>query len=261
MNIHHYKLLASAALFLSFTSCVLDRSPIVSFTDLTPREYCPGDELTASYDFLREASCPAGVDCNPYLPAVSMRSEPELFTPRNFTSYRESFTFPSSGDSVTLVTTAPATVNIPTAEFRDGGRVFISRTGYTVPERRTARLFSGGEQTFTHSGMCAGASPAYSGGEFRAAPTVSARLQANEICNRSSVPIAVMVFDDMSRNTELLLGNTECRSIAAPGVIFGTPVRFSVRPQIPDITARCTATMSSPPSMALATAVRYACRP
>jgi hypothetical protein len=259
MIINRLKTVAASCLFLLFASCVFPRHSLPSYSSLTPETYCPGDTLTASFSFNNGRACPAGVDCIPFHPTVTMSAMPALFPTQSITGYEGAINFNVNSESSVAVTNASSATSVIVPNMDSTG--LITASGYVSPQVKTARLYDGSEQTFNHAGMCAGASATYSGGEFRAAPRFSARLQANEMCNRSSVPIAALVFDNMGRSVELLLGNNECRSIAAPGVIFGTPVRFSVRPQVPDPTASCTATASTPPSMALATAARYACRP
>jgi hypothetical protein len=181
---------------LAMSACRLNTSPIPSFSNvLSPEVYCPGDQLNASYDFLREATCPAGFDCSPYFPTVQVSSDAGLFSPQMFTGYNGSFNFPSSGSSVNvLFNTASTSVLIPTERFDSGGvRIFLQRTGYHVPETQTASLFDGQQQTINHDGLCIGASPGYSAGEVWAAPRVSSRLIASNPCNTSRMPIIATV--------------------------------------------------------------------
>ena len=44
-----------------------------------PAEYCPGDTLTASYDFLGSDTCATTTDCTPYLPTVTLNTASGAF--------------------------------------------------------------------------------------------------------------------------------------------------------------------------------------
>lgn len=250
---------------LALSACRLETSPIPSFSRaLSPEIYCPGDTLTASYDFLRSDSCPAGIDCSSYFPTVSMTSGEGLFMPQSFRAYSGSFNFPSAGDSVSVVfNTSNTTVLIPTERFDSGGaRIFLQRTGYRPPETRTATLFTDQQQDINHLGMCAGASPAYSAGVPLTAPEVSSRLVANGICNTSTVPIiATIVYPDVpgviAPPLDIPLGLRECRDIPRSDV---APVQIRARPQMMDLSARCGALDGGSPPRGLSTRLSYMCR-
>ena len=82
--------------------CMLDRRPIFSPGQVVPGQYCPGDMLTASYDFLGLRTCTprtAG-DCERNAPTVTITSSPVLFPSTTLQSYRNSVSFTASGDRV-----------------------------------------------------------------------------------------------------------------------------------------------------------------
>jgi hypothetical protein len=250
------------------SGCVLERRPLYAgYSKLSPRVYCPGDDLTASYDFLGTDSCPAGVDCSPYFPSVTVSSETALFAPRTTRAYSGSLNFRSAGNTVTVISETPSeSVLIPTDRFQDGNRVFIDRTVHERREIRVSTIYGGEQQTLNHAGMCAGATPAYSAGEAWSAPQVSSRLVANRLCNTSSVPIIATVSylsvpGLTTPDAVLTLGIAECRDLTRADLpVAPTPNRISVRPQTPDLSARCGALDGAAPPRNLSTSLGYACR-
>lgn len=48
------------------TDYVLDRRPLANWTRLEPELFCPGDTVTASYDFLTPDTCPTDARCSSF---------------------------------------------------------------------------------------------------------------------------------------------------------------------------------------------------
>jgi hypothetical protein len=260
MNHLHRKisLLLVSSICLMNAGCILDRRPIRSFADLTPRTYCPGDTLTASYDFQRELRCPADVDCSSYHPTVTLTPTPALFPAQALPAgYTGSLNFPASGNSVSVsFTPDPTEVQIPTAEFRDGRRVFAVRNGYSIPEVRTSTLFNNEEQSVRNAGNCRNE---YTPIQAWSAPERSPRLVANQVCNRDSVPIAFTAMDSEGRATpEVRVEPGSCMPLPMTDVMRARQIMY--RPLVPDLGARCMGgTSADIPSRALSVGVLYAC--
>jgi hypothetical protein len=271
-NMRNFKVIVTVGFcLLSLNACKLITTPLLDYGDLSPTLYCPGDELTASYTFLDTATCPAGMDCSLYHPTVTMSSAPALFPLRTTTNYLDSFTFRSSGDSVTVnFIVDRGSVLIPTDRFDERGyRIFNERTQYVYPgpEQHTADLYTGQQQMIRHDGMCAGSSPAYRAGLAWAAPEVSSSLVANTLCNESTVPIiATVSYRDepgvIATPMDIALNVRECRDLTRADVpVSPTPSRIAVRPQLADTSARCgSAVEADVLPRNLNTSLRFACR-
>jgi hypothetical protein len=102
-KLFRYFAIAACSIIVA-NGCMLDRRPIFSPGRVAPGEYCPGDTLTASYDFLGSTVCTprAGTtgDCVTTAPTVTMTSSPVLFPSTTRQSYQNSVMFPASGDRV-----------------------------------------------------------------------------------------------------------------------------------------------------------------
>ena len=247
------------------TGCVLDRSAIPpGWGQVTPRQYCTGDTLTASYNFLGSDSCPAGFDCTPYLPTVTLTSSPALFPSTSLPpGYTGNFSFPSSGDSVTVGFHSNANpVTIPTDRFEGGSRVFLQRTGVTDVNATARRIVD--PQTFelTHSGMCAGSAQTYATAEPAPAPNWSPNLRLVDVCNTNSVAVVVTLTGGSGGTFSQMLSPGACANTTAPGVPAGTDSArvVDVRPLTPDPFARCSALGPNTPPATLRTVAHMACR-
>lgn len=246
------------------TGCVLDRSVIPpGWGKVTPTQYCAGDTLTASYDFLGSDSCPAGFDCSPYLPTVTLTSTPALFPSTALgPAYAGNFSFPASGDSVTLGFHSSANpVTIPTDRFEGGSRVFMQRTGVTDVSATARRITT--PQTFelTHTGMCAGGSHAYAAGEPAPAPNWSPNLRLVDVCNTNSVAVNITLTGGGATFSQMVAPGS-CLNTTAPGVPAGVDSArvVNVSPLTPDPFARCSALGPNTPPATLRTVAHMACR-
>lgn len=72
MSIHRNMLFRSTAICVCAavvaSGCLLNRSPLADWPKLEPALFCPGDTVTASYDFLTPETCPADARCSSFFP-------------------------------------------------------------------------------------------------------------------------------------------------------------------------------------------------
>lgn len=148
-------------------------------------------------------------------------------------------------------------VLIPTDRFDGGTRIFIQRSPVVDHTATTTRITGTIERELLHGGMCAGASPVNASVELPGPPQLSANLGLVQLCNAS--PVAVVVTlpapPGSVRPERFLLAIGE--SIASPGADVRT---VSIRPQIPDLSARCGALEGAIPPRTLRTIAHLACR-
>jgi len=248
-------LIALAVLLLA--GCTLDRRGLLGLGRLSPQQFCPADTVTASFDLLAGETCPAGVDCAPYFPNVGITSNPASFPPASFNNYVGSVPFVPSADRVDVTfDTDRESVLIPTDRFDGGTRIFIQRSPVVDHTATTTRITGTIERELLHGGMCAGASPVNASVELPGPPQLSANLALVRLCNASPVPVVVTLPAPPGsvRREVFDLAIGEC--VASPGADVRT---VSIRPQTPDLSARCGALEAIPPR-ALRTIAHLACR-
>lgn len=251
------------ALLATQAGCVLERRPLFPpFGQVTPTEYCPGDTLTASYDFLFTDTCRAGADC--IGPTIDVSAVPAVFPPTRLTGFTNSLSFTATSAPVIDVTfrsdRMPVTVPV-TRTMPDGTRINVERT-FVNPVTSHLTLFNPGPRTFSHDGLCAGSSPSYAFNDLPGAG-VSSRVRPSEICNTSGVATIVNLTGDglpgslFDWSTPLAIG--EC--VPLPADVAAMARRITARPQVPDLSARCSAVTGSTPPRTLRTDVTLACAP
>lgn len=251
--------LAALAASMFLGGCYLDRTAIAAIGSATPREFCPGDEVTASFDFLRdEPGCPAGFDCTPYLPVVDIDSAPASFAPQRFTAYQGSVTFVPAADEVDVTFRLDrSSVLIPTDRFEDGMRVFVQRDiGTTTSTVTVRRIDEPVVIENVHGGMCAGATPVHATVELYPSGTTPG-LKVDRFCNASGVPI-IATLSDVAGATDpqtLPLGPGECMEPASDRYTIA-----SVRPQFPSPGVRCGSLDGGMPPPPLQTTSMLVCR-
>ena len=198
--------------------CMLDRRPILSPGTVVPGQYCPGDTLVASYDFLRfaggvctpRAGSPS--ECTTAAPTVTMTSTPALFPPTTLQSYRNSVSFTASGDRVDV------------GFVYGAGSIFVPPSTLLVNVRdhteSATRIIGAVETTLPHMGNCARgfAVPTYMP---VIVPRTSPSLGLTSICNPASngATVDLMVSTDApgeSFSTTLSPGS--CFDTSGPGV-------------------------------------------
>jgi hypothetical protein len=259
-----YRFCAIAACSIIVASgCMLDRRPIFSPGTVVPAQYCPGDTLVASYDFLRFAggTCTprAGSpdECTTAAPTVTMTSTPALFPPTTLQSYRNSVSFTASGDRVDV-------------NFAYGtGSVFVPPSTLLVNVRdnteSATRIIGTIDTTLPHMGNCARSfvPPSYAPVEV---PGSSPGLGLTSICNPPSNGATVnytLSTDMPGESFSMTLAPGECFDTAAPGVpAFASHARMISAAPIgllcPSGGDGTTMPLPNPPP--LATLVRQACR-
>lgn len=198
--------------------CMLDRRPIISPGTVVPAQYCPGDTLTASYDFLRFAggACTPRAgrpdECTTAAPTATMSSTPALFPATTLQSYQNTISFPASGDRVDV-------------NFAYGtGSVFVPPSTLLVNVRdntdSATRIIGTVDTALPHMGHCpsAFATPTYAPVEV---PMPSPRLGVTGICNPASngVPVNLTISGSGPGETfSIMLARGECLDPGAPGV-------------------------------------------
>ena len=244
--------------------CMLNRTVPAAPGMLVPGQYCPGDTLTASYDFLRynDGMCTprAGIpdDCVAAAPTGIMTSNPALFPPTTrVDSYQNSIDFVASGDRVEV-----------SFDF-DAGAVFIPParllTEVLDHTRVATRFVDNLETALPHMGNCARGfvPPTYMPVMV---PRTSPSLGLTSICNPTSngVTVNLMVSTDTpgeSFSTTLTPGN--CLNPTGPGVpafvsrgtlISAAPLGLMCGP------GGDGSTSPQPIAPPLSTSVRQACR-
>ncbi|TXI50948.1 MAG: hypothetical protein E6Q50_03035 [Lysobacter sp.] len=247
------------------TGCLLDRRPLANWPKLEPALFCPGDTVTASYDFLTPETCPADASCSSFFPTVRMNSTPTAFPARTTTNFVDSVTFTPPGDSVTVAFDIDRdTVTVPTARFDGGTRIFVARTQLVDATRVTRRLIGTDNQVLPHPGECAGGIANYSPIEVPGFPRLSTRVRLEEFSNENSFPVRYIVsgsvpgevFDSMLMPGQRVL-------TTMPGVPASIAEARSIE-AIPLIAQMCTpgsgATDPEPQPPPLRTGVRMGCR-
>ncbi len=252
-KIMRYSVIAISAAIVA-NGCMLDRRPIFSPGRLLPAQYCPGDTLTASYDFLTSATCTprSDGDCERSAPTVTITSSPMLFPSTTLQSYQNSVSFPASGDRVD-VNFAYGTTNV----FVPPSALLLVRDNTESATRLTGSI----DQELIHPGSCSGANlPA----EIPVGPPrLSPNLRLVELCNFNAVHIEVTLSGSPAGDPPpQRLEPGRCLDTSAPGMAGADGARIvSVRPVIvvggPYM---CTGTSADPISPDLRTVARMACR-
>jgi hypothetical protein len=166
--------------------CRLERRPIVNVGSIVPAQYCPGDTLTAAYDFLRTDTCTGTPEaCDMNRPVVTMSSTPELFPTQTVTLYRHSIPFTAAGDRVDVRFDFPDTaVIIPTS---------ISRGVVPDETQRASRIASPVLNTLAHGSDCTSGAPRYFPVEVQRLPRFSPNIVLLQVINANSVPARYII--------------------------------------------------------------------
>jgi hypothetical protein len=253
-KLFRYSMITACAVIMA-SGCIIDRRGLSGpgYGRVTPRQYCPGDTMTASFDFLQEMRCPDGVDCSGFFPTVAISSsDGMLFPPQSIRSYTGSLNFVAPDINRIAVQFDPNVdeVLIPTEEIRDGSRVFFARPSRNLMTAATRQLPL--SETLIHSGMCAGAAPVNAPQELPGLPRFSSNLRLTDLCNANSVPVIATLSggaDGTSFTRTLSPG--QCLS-SMPGVPASTQGArtIEVQPMNVDLNTRCSGTgpyMPPPP--------------
>jgi len=243
------------------SGCMLDRRPIVSPGTLVPAEYCAGDTLTASYDFLRFAggTCTprAGSpdECTTAAPTTTITSVPEAFAPVTRQAYANSVDFTTSADRID-VNFAYGTGSI----FVPPSTLLVNVRDHTVGANRIRGVIT---TDLIHPGICAGATPMNEPAELPLPPRVSRNLRLVDVCNTNGVVVVVTLSGSASGVTHSqMLTPGSCIDTSEPGVPAGidSATIVEVRPLVLDPTTRCTATGPNNPPASLRSVAHTQCR-
>lgn len=249
------------------TGCIIHRGNLTGpgYARLEPNNYCPGDTLTASVDFLGTDVCPPDASCASFFPTVALSSTPAAFPAQSITNYtgNVSFTAPDAEQVSVLFDPDRDSVLVPTSEIQPEGRVFLQRE--SLNQTRIARRIATVNQELVHGGMCAGSAPVNSSQPLPGPPQFSPNLRLTDLCNVNSVAVVVTLSggaDGTSFTQTMSPG--ECLN-SMPGVPTSVENArtVEVRPVSPAPGTRCdsTGTMdNNMPPPPLRTLARMSCR-
>lgn len=245
------------------TGCIINRGNLhPAYSTIAPRQYCPNDTITTSFDFLGSDVCPPDASCASFFPVVAISSTPTAFAPQSITNFVGSVSFPAPASPNVSVLFNPDrdSVLVPTAEVRPDGRVFVQRE--SLDQTQVATRISGVNQELTHDGMCAGATPVNSPQTLPGLPQFSANMRLTDLCNINAVAVVVTLSGgpDGSTYTQTLSPGACLGSM--PGVPASTADArvVDVHPAVVDPATRCTATGPNVPPPSLRTLARMSCR-
>lgn len=249
------------------TGCIIERRNLEGpgYARLEPNNYCPGDTLTASVDFLGADVCPPDASCASFFPVVSLSSTPAAFPPQSITNYTGSvsFTAPDADRVSVLFNPDRDSVLIPTAEVRPDGRVFAQRE--SLDQTRVATRIAMVNRELVHGGMCAGSTPVNSAQPLPGLPQFSPNLRLTDLCNVNSVDVVVTLSggaDGTSFTQTMSPGQCLNAMPGVPASVENARV-VEVRPVSPAPGTRCdsTGTMdNNVPPPPLRTLARMQCR-
>ncbi len=233
--------------------CVFPRDSLpIPFSPgrIVPAQYCSGDTLTASYDFLTEA--PDGMctprtgvpnDCTDAAPNVSMTSTPALFPSTPERLYRKSVDFAASGDRVdVLFEYRTPTVFIPVATFvRNVRDHTVSATRITAPV----------PNTIPHGGTCGGLVASYFPVEVPRLPRYSPNVGLLQVVNVNSFPVRYTISGttpgDVFERTLMPGERIDTSMPGVPASIRGAQMVQAV-PLVPQMCAPGGGAVDPPPS-------------
>lgn len=244
------------------TGCIIRRENLTAaYSSVVPGQYCPGDAMTASYDFLGTDVCPADASCPSFFPTVAISSAPSAFPAQSITNYTGSVNFAAPDAASFSATFNPDrdSVLIPTAEIRSDGRVFIQRP--SLDQTHTATRIAAINQELVHGGMCAGNVPTNSSQPLPGLPQFSPNLRLTDLCNVNPVAVVVTLSGgaDGASFTQTLSPGQCLASMPGVPASTGNARIVEVRPAVVDPSTRCTATGPVMPPPPLRTLVRMQC--
>ncbi|MEQ1513913.1 MAG: hypothetical protein ABL934_14690 [Lysobacteraceae bacterium] len=184
-KLFRYCTIAACAVVVA-NGCRLERRPIINIGRVVPAQYCVGDTLTASYDFLRADTCTGTPEaCDMNRPVVTLSSTPALFPTETVTAYQHSIPFTASGDSVDVRFDFPATeVRIPTS---------ITRGVVPDETQRATRITSPVPTTLAHGSDCTGGVPRYFPVEVPRLPRYSPNVVLLRVINANGVRVRYII--------------------------------------------------------------------
>ncbi len=244
--------------------CRLERSPLPSIAYAAPGEYCPGDTVRASFDYLGTETCRDAMACAMQFPIVTMTSTPESFPPQSIQNYVGGVSFVPVGDAVTLnyaIDRSPVTVLTSRSDSR-GVPINVERSIPRTQTQTIRRLTGVIETELQHTGMCSGATPMNAPVSLTGDSRRSPNLRLTQLCSASGVPITVTLSGSASgASYSQTLMPRECIDTSMPGVPAGINMSTNVEvsPLNPDPSTRCSATGPNNQPPTLLTLARRSC--
>lgn len=255
-----------AAGILLTSGCTLPHaSRPFPYSAVSPRSYCPGDVVTASYELTRDAACVSrpGFDCATTVswPAITIDSTPMSFPPRTFTTSGGGLDFAPTAPSVDVTFSPPggsASFLYPSVDAA-GTANFTSRSIRT--QTHTVERIDGSiARALTHGGVCSGTTPAHTPATIAEPPEFSPSLRIQQVCNTSAVPI-VATLSGASGDISRELPPGACFVPNEPGMpaVPAAGSTLGVRGLTVDPVAQCNQLQGMTPPTSLTTRAVLAC--
>lgn len=233
-----------------------------SYSIVSPRNYCPGDVVTASYDLTQDTACVSrpGFDCAAAVswPAITIDSTPMSFPPQTFTASGGRLDFRPTAPRVD-VTFAPPFASTSYMYPTGGDPSFVIRT-ISAQTRTVERVDGSIGRDLSHGGICDGVSPAHSSAEVANLPAFSPNLHVQQICNTSGAPI-IATLSSVSGDVSRELPPGACFVPNEPGAptVPANGSTISVRSLAVDPIAQCNPLQGMTPPRPLTTRAVLAC--
>jgi hypothetical protein len=264
-TLFRYCAIAACAVIVA-NGCMFPRTatgPAFTANKLEPGQFCPGDTLRASFDYLGSDTCRDWdtITCAATRPNIRITSVPESFPPTEISDFLGHVDFAPAADrvDVTFHNTRGNIVAFP-SERADGTRTSISRPSYDETLVAT-RITGTVESTLTHGGLCAGSTVVHASASL-VSPSTSPNLRLNQLCNINTVPVRVVLTGSPSgafHEQDLMPG--ECFNTSMPGVVsdIDRSTDVGIRSLSPDPTARCSGDVDDNPAEPLMMLARRSC--
>ncbi|TXI50953.1 MAG: hypothetical protein E6Q50_03060 [Lysobacter sp.] len=237
-------------------------TPSEPLGSVSPRLYCPGDGVTASFDLLRDTPCVSrpGLDCAALAPTIDIASSPTEFAPQRIVDFRGRVDFTPASGSVN-VTFTPALRSYVEYPSGPASGTDFTRRRFTANTIAASRVDGDVMRQVEHGGMCAGSAPTHADGVVPGPPELSASLRLRRICNSSATQIILSVPGLPGEMIERSLAPGQCFLASEPGVPPDVAAlrTYSVRAAVLDPNARCSAIEDRTPPTPLRTTVWMGC--
>jgi hypothetical protein len=247
------------------TGCFLDRRPRPQWNSLGADGFCPGDTITAGFDFLGMEECPyTDGNCERFMPNVSIGNVPEIgaseiFPAQTLTSFRSSYSFTAPDvEQITVKFHSDRNkVQIPVRRNNEPG--FVERPDITDTTRTVYKLDTTSPRPLSHLGMCAAGVPTYGAAVIPSPPHISPNAKLKEVCNGNTVPVQVTLSGSApGEQYTFSLMVDQCQRLDAPGTpaFAQSSKNISLKPE--SIPADACAAGNAPPTP-LRTFIKLGC--
>lgn len=259
--------LAGAVLLTN--GCTLPHAPLrvpeVSYGELSPQQFCPGDTITARYDLTAGAACVSrpGSNCATAGPTIDITSTPMSFPPRSTTGLIDSFSFTTEAPRVDVQFTPVVATRIfsyPVVDAMSGSPAVMLRS--VSPVTRSAERIDGMRmQTLDHGGMCMGSTPVNAPAMIAGLPQFSENLRLRTVRNINRIPIQVTLTAASGNSFTRDIMPGETFDTSEPGVLPEITLArtVSVRPMAVDPSTQCTSLQNPTPPPNLRTEIALSC--